>query len=396
VVSGLDVQPSNATCLAGDAPSGDLALATEQVFAGVGGFSQPILMLQEPSSTARWYVVQQGGIVYTFDNQSGVTSRRVFINLTTAIAGASGGEMGLLGMAFHPAWPADPRVYFSYTAIDGAQLVSRVVEYTTADGGATAAANSARVILQANQPASNHNGGHIAFGPDDHLYIGLGDGGSGGDPWGLIGNGQRLSTLLGKLLRINVDGTTGATPYAIPAGNPYAGGAVCNNDTGAFGHNCPEIYAYGLRNPWRWSFDTGSGQLWLADVGQGQREEVNLVVAGGNYGWRCREGSLFFSGDCGPNAGSAIAPVAEYARAQGASITGGYVYRGSAIPQLANRYVFGDFVSGRIWHIARDTAPTLAVTTGFDSNLNISTFAQGANGEIYVVDYGGTLYRLVG
>lgn len=393
LVSGLDARPGNASCLAGDAPSGDLALSTEQVFAGVGAFSQPILMLQEPSSTARWYVVQQGGTVYVFDNQPGVTSRRVFINLEGAIT--SGGEAGLLGMAFHPGWPANPRVYFSYTAMDGSQLVSRVVEYTTTDGGATAAANSARTILQVNQPAANHNGGHMAFGPDGLLYIGLGDGGGGGDPWGSIGNGQRLSTLLGKVLRINVDSSTGATPYAIPAGNPYAGGAVCNFDTGAFTHNCPEIHAYGLRNPWRWSFDSVSGELWLGDVGQGEREEVNRVVSGGNYGWRCREGSLPFNNSCGPNAGSAIAPVAEYGRAQGASITGGYVYRGSAIAQLANRYVFGDFISGRIWHIARNTSPTQVVTAGFDSGLNISSFAQGADGEIHVVHYGGTLHRLV-
>src|SRR5690606_9687045 len=180
---------------------------------------------------------------------------------------------------------------------------------------------SPRILLQVNQPASNHNGGHIAFGPDGLLYVGLGDGGSGGDPWGEIGNGQRLSTLLGKMLRIDVDGGTGGVPYGIPAGNPFAGNPSCSVDTGNFTHNCPEIYAYGLRNPWRWSFDTGSDELWLGDVGQGAWEEVDRIVAGGNYGWRCREGAHAYSADCGSNSASAIDPVAEYGRSAGNSIT---------------------------------------------------------------------------
>ena len=159
--------------------------------------------------------------------------------------------------------------------------------------------------------------------------------------------GSACRPLLGKLLRIDVNGTTGATRYAIPAGNPYAGGAVCNNDTGAFTQNCPEIYAYGFRNPWRWSFDQGSGELWLGDVGQNQWEEVDRVVAGGNYGWRCREGAHAFNGSCGPNAASSVDPVVEYSHAQGFSITGGYVYRGNAVPALSGRYVFGDFGSGQ-------------------------------------------------
>jgi uncharacterized repeat protein (TIGR03806 family) len=194
------------------------------------------------------------------------------------------------------------------------------------------------------------------------------------------------------MLRIDVDS---ATPYAIPAGNMHPGSAVCNNDTGAFTHNCPEIHAYGFRNPWRWSFDAGSGQLWLGDVGQGAWEEIDLVTAGGNYGWRCREGAHPYNGNCGPNAASSIDPVAEYGRSVGTTVTGGYVYRGSAIPQLAGRYVFGDFGSGRIWHIARDTPATLQVTSGFDSGLNISSFAQGADGEVHAIDYGGTLHRIV-
>jgi uncharacterized repeat protein (TIGR03806 family) len=393
-VSGLDVRPSNTSCLAGDAPSGTVSLATEQVFAGVGTFSSPVVMLQEPRSSARWYVVEKTGSVQVFDNQPNVTARREFINLSNQIVGTSGDERGLLGMAFHPDFPTNPRVYLSYTATAGAQLVSRVVEYQTRDAGQTLDAASGQVILQVNQPESNHNGGHIVFGPDGFLYIGLGDGGGGGDAHGSIGNGQRLSTLLGKMLRIDVNGSTGLTRYAIPPGNPFAGGAVCNNDTGAFTANCPEIYAYGFRNPWRWSFDTGSGELWVGDVGQNAWEEVDRVVAGGNYGWRCREGAHAFNGTCGANAGSAIDPIAEYDHSQGVAVTGGFVYRGSAIPALVGRYVFGDFGSGRIWHVARDAAPTQVFTTGFNSSLSIASFAQDPNGELYVVNFGGTLHRL--
>ena len=293
-------------------------------------------------------------------------------------------------MAFHPGYPADPRVYLSYTnATNG--LVSRISEFRTRDGGLTLDPTSELILLTVPQPATNHNGGNIAFGPDGLLYVGFGDGGSGGDPWGGIGNGQNL-VLLGKLLRIDVNGSTGTRAVPHPACNPYAGNALCNAGTGT--QSCPEIYAYGLRNPWRWSFDRGSGELWVADVGQNEIEEVDRVVPGGNYGWRCFEGTQAYNSTCGPNAGSALPPIAQYTHAYGQSITGGYVYRGAAIPALAGRYVFGDFVSGRIWHIARNTPPTLAVTDGFDSGLSIASFGQGIDGELYVVHYGGLLYRL--
>jgi uncharacterized repeat protein (TIGR03806 family) len=397
VISGLDARPSNTTCLAGDAPASTVALGLDQVFAGVGAFSMPILMLQEPKSSASWYVVQKTGIVYAFDNQPNVATKRVFIDLSSKIAvNASDAtdERGLLGMAFHPNYPTDPRVYLSYTAIAGSQLQSRVVEYQTRDGGQTLDDSSGRVILRVNQPEANHNGGNIAFGPDGFLYIGLGDGGGGGDAHGAIGNGQRLSTLLGKMLRIDVNVSGPGPRYAIPADNPFAGGALCNNDAGAFTANCPEIYAYGFRNPWRWSFDSGSGELWVGDVGQNTWEEVDRVTLGGNYGWRCREGAHAFNATCGTNTGNNIDPVAEYSHTFGIAVTGGFVYRGSSIAALSGRYVFGDYGSGRIWTIARDTTPTQEVTTGFDTGLNIASFAQDSAGEIYVVNLGGTLHKL--
>ena len=388
--SGLDSRPDNATCVAGDRPSQSVALGTQRAFASLPPFTNPVLLLQAPNDASRWFVVEQGGVVRAFANQAGVASSVVFVDITTRVR--SGGEQGLLGLAFHPDFPADPRVYLSYTnATNG--LVSRISEFRTRDGGETLDPASEQVLLSVPQPATNHNGGHIVFGPDGFLYGGLGDGGSGGDPWGAFGNGQNLQTTLGKMLRIDVDGVTGAIPYRIPADNPYAGNAPCNAGTGA--QPCPEIYAYGFRNPWRWSFDADSGELWVADVGQGTLEEVNRVVRGGNYGWRCFEGTNAFNANCGPNAASSLPPVAQYGRSAGQSVTGGFVYRGTATPVLAGRYVFGDFVTGRIWHIARDTAPTLTVNAGFDSGLSIASFGQGLDGELYVVHYGGTLHRLV-
>ncbi|MCU0951525.1 MAG: PQQ-dependent sugar dehydrogenase [Burkholderiaceae bacterium] len=387
-VQGLDARPSNTTCLAGEAPTTQVTLALQRAFPSLS-FSSPILLLQAPGSSTRWFVVEQAGRVRVFNNDAAVAATTLFVDIAARVR--SGGEMGLLGLAFHPQFPTDPRVYLSYTT-GSPQLVSRVSEFRSTDGGATLDGGSERILLTVNQPDTNHNGGHIAFGPDGFLYIGLGDGGSGGDPYGAIGNGQNLQTLLGKMLRIDISGDTGTVRYRIPAGNPYAGNALCSTGSGT--QNCPEIFAFGLRNPWRWSFDTGSNELWLGDVGQGALEEINRITAGGNYGWRCREGTNPFNSNCGP-AQNLIDPIAQYGRAAGASVTGGYVYRGTAIPALAGRYVFGDFVSGRIWHIARDTPPTLTVSTGFDSGLQIASFGQGSDGEIFVVHYGGTLHRLV-
>jgi uncharacterized repeat protein (TIGR03806 family) len=390
VTSGLDTRPSNTTCLAGDRPAQSVSLARTRVFSNLPAFASPLLMLQAPGDATRWFVVEQGGTVRVFDNQDSVTTTRTSIDISSRVQCC--GETGLLGMAFHPDFPANPRVYLSYTNANGGVVVSRISEFRSADGGLTLDPTTEVILLTVTQPAYNHNGGNIAFGPDGLLYIGFGDGGSGGDPWGTIGNGQNLTTLLGKLLRIDIGGSTGSVPYRIPAGNLDSSKQLCNTGSGT--QTCPEIYAYGFRNPWRWSFDRVSGELWVGDVGQDTIEEVDRVVAGGNYGWRCFEGTQPYNSTCGPNAGSSLPPVAQYVHPTGNSITGGYVYRGSAIPALSGRYVFGDFGSGRIWHIARDTVPTLTVTTGFDSGLSISSFAQDVSGELYMVDYGGGLYRL--
>src|SRR6187431_1382598 len=298
-LSGLDSRPANSSCLAGDAPSGVVSLAVERVFPNLAAFSSPVLMLQEPASSARWYVVEKTGTVQVFDNQPNVSAKRLFINVTAQIAGSATDERGLLGMAFHPGWPANPRVYLSYTANAGG-LVSRIVEYQSRDGGQTLDAGSGVVILQTYQPESNHNGGNIVFGPDGFLYIGLGDGGSQGDP---NGNGQNKNALLGKILRLDVSG--GGETYAVPPSNPFAGQA------GARG----EVWAYGFRNPWRFTFDRATGDLYIGDVGQNAYEEIDYQPAasrgGENYGWNLKEGLHPYRGSA-PAGAQLVDPVAEY------------------------------------------------------------------------------------
>lgn len=361
------------------------AIGVERVFPGLA-FAQPVAMLQAPGDATRWFVVEQAGRVRVFANIQQPAAFATFADITDRVT--AGDEMGLLGMAFHPGFPTNPRVYLSYTNETAGARVSRVSEFRLG-ADANVDASTERILLTIEQPEANHNGGNIAFGPDGFLYAGMGDGGGGNDPHGAIGNGQLMATLLGKMLRIDVSPASG---YAIPPGNPFEGRPQCGaGGTGA--QPCPEIYASGLRNPWRWSFD--GSILWVADVGQAQREEVDRVALGGNYGWRCFEGTLATGLACGaePNLQP---PVAEYGRSVGASITGGHVYRGSAIPGLSGRYVFGDFVSGRLMHIAGNAQPTRVVTSGFETGLNISSFGRDAAGELYAVDYRGGLYRVVG
>jgi glucose/arabinose dehydrogenase len=369
-------------------PPPGTTLSVQRVFPNLS-FTQPVAMLQVPGDAARWFVVEQTGFVRVFENTAAVGTTTVFVDIDARV-NSTCSECGLLGMAFHPTFPADPRVYLSYTS---GNLQSRISEFRTLDAGLTLDPGTERVLITVDQPETNHNGGGIAFGPDGFLYIGFGDGGGGNDQHGAIGNGQLLMTLLGKMLRIDIDIAT-APFYRAPTDNPFAANPLCGtNGTGT--QNCPEIFAWGFRNPWRWSFDRQSGQLWVGDVGQSALEEVSRVAIGGNYGWRCFEGTRNTGFACGSPA-NLQAPVAEYGRSVGTTVTGGYVYRGTASPALVGRYVFGDFGSGRIWHIAADAAPTLTMTSGFDSGLNISSFGEGNDGEIYVVHYVGTLHRVTG
>ncbi len=390
-VQGLDARPSNTTCLAGEAPAQNVSIAAQRAFPNLT-FQFPLGMHQAPGDSSRWFVIEQAGRIRVFQNVPNVSATQTFIDISARVRAV--GEGGLLGMAFHPNFPANPRVYLSYTT-GNPQFVSRISEFRTTDGGQTLDPASEQILLTINQPFTNHNGGHIAFSPvDGHLYIGIGDGGGANDDFPPIGNGQNLQTLLGKMLRIDVNGTQGTLRYRIPADNPYATNAACS--TGAGSQPCAEIYAYGFRNPWKFSFDRVTGDLWVGDVGQDQWEEVNRVVRGGNYGWRCREGANPFNSNCGP-AQNLLDPVAEYSHANGSSVTGGYVYRGNSIPSLVGRYVFGDFgSSGRIWHIPNTTQPTLRVTTGLDTGIAVVAFGEGVDGELYFINIGsGTLHRIV-
>jgi len=356
-------------------------------------FTDPVLAVQAPGDDARWFVVEQAGRVLVFDNLDTVTATSEFIDISARVQ--DGGERGLLGMALDPQFASNGRVFLHYTRDDG-QLQSVLAAYTSADGGATLDASSELILLTVDQPAANHNGGHLAFGPDGMLYMALGDGGGAGDP---EDNGQDRTNLLGKILRIDV---SSGTDYAIPTDNRWAGNARCTTGVGAA--ECPEIHAYGLRNPWRFSFDGSTGELWAGDVGQGDWEEVDRIVAGGNYGWRLREGAHCFNPPTGcptdNNGDVLVDPDAEYDHSLGGSVTGGYVYRGTSIGALLGRYVFGDFVSGRIFSHTPGSGD-LAPEELFDTTLSISSFALGEDGEIYVVDYGdpaiaadGGLYRI--
>lgn len=363
-------------------------------------------MLQAPNDATRWFVIGKPGVIHVFDNQPNVQSPQEFLNITQRVSESANDELGLLGLAFHPDWPANRRFYVFYSG--GNPLSSFVSEFMADASGTAGDPNSERQLIRIQKPGgqSNHNGGNIAFGPDGFLYIGVGDGGGGNDQHGAIGNGQLRSTLHGKILRIDVNTSNPvATPYLIPSSNPFASVTTLCRDNGNSPSNmdCPEIYAMGFRNPWRWSFDKQTGDLFVGDVGQSAREEVDRVVLGGNYGWRCFEGTRNTGMACGsePNL---LPPIAEYDRSFGQSITGGYVYRGKAFPQLVGRYVFGDFIFGNIWSIAADTQPTLDLVSAnvqpFDSDLAISSFAEDSDGELYVVHYGnnvnpdGALYRL--
>lgn len=387
---GLDARPANSSCLAWERPTAGDAITLTRY--STLTFTAPIAMLQAPGDATRWFVVEQAGRVRVF-TANNPTSASTWIDIDDRVE--SGGEMGLLGMAFHPNFPTDPRVFLSYTAASPRRSV--ISEFTLAAGGNAPDPASERVLMTIPQPESNHNGGGIAFSPSDGLlYIGIGDGGGANDDHPPIGNGQNLRTLLGKIIRIDVSNTSGSVRYLIPPTNPYAAsGAVCNAADTTSAPQCREIYAYGLRNPWRWSFDRSNGELWVADVGQGSREEVNRVVVGGNYGWRCREGTQPTSRAAECPAGSTLDPITEYGRDLGASITGGYVYRGAQNTNLRGHYLFGDFVSGRIFSIAATAAPTQAPRQLIDTNHQIAAFSEGNDGELYVVHYGGELYKIV-
>jgi glucose/arabinose dehydrogenase len=360
------------TATALDPTDGEFTLMLEPVIAS--GLVRPDYLTH--AGDDRLFVVEQPGRIRIL--QGGQLLDRPFLDIADKVT-TDGNEQGLLSVAFHPDYQTNGQFFVNYTRQkDGATVIER---YTVSkDDPDRAADQSGKVVLVIDQPEANHNGGLIKFGPDGYLYIGMGDGGGAGDRHGSIGNGQDRNSLLGKLLRLDV---TNQETYAVPSGNPF------NN----------EIWAYGLRNPWRFSFDRVTGDLYLADVGQNAYEEVNVQSAasagGENYGWRIMEGLHCYNPQEGCDQPGLVLPVAEYSHAEGGcSITGGYVYRGSKYPALQGAYIFGDYCSGIIWSLQRD-GDQWQMTKRLESGVRISSFGEGVNGELYVVDHGGTVYQLM-
>ena len=356
------------------APAGDpnAAIALRKVTEEV---KQPVFVTYAPDGSGRQFVVEKGGTIAVLHD--GKPAASPFLDVSSLIT-SSGSEQGLLGLAFHPNYKQNGQFFVYYTARNGDDTLAG---YQVSSDPEVADPASGKVLFAVPDPAPNHNGGMLAFGPDGYLYVGLGDGGSGGDPWG---NGQNRNALLGKLLRLDVNH---GDPYGIPPDNPWPSGGDARG----------EIWAYGLRNPWRFSFDRATGDLYIADVGQNQYEEIDLQPAGSkggqNYGWNVREGLHCYRGNSCELDG-AIDPIAEYGHGEGCSITGGYVYRGAAFPQLQGTYIFGDYCSGTIWSLRQSTPGQWERRKLLESGLSISSFGEDAAGELYLTDLGGALYQI--
>jgi glucose/arabinose dehydrogenase len=344
----------------------------------VTGLASPVGLVHAGDSSGRLFIVLQNGRIVIYDGAALLA--QPFLDIRSLVACC--GERGLLGLAFHPRYETNGFFFVNYTDLSGDTVVARYS--VSASDPNLADPNSAQIILQIDQPFPNHNGGQLQFGPDGYLYIGMGDGGEGGDP----GNrAQNLNLLLGKMLRIDIDR---GLPYTVPPDNPFSGSTTARN----------EIWAYGLRNPWRFTFDRATGDLFIADVGQNQFEEINWTPAtsrgGENYGWRRMEGAHCFNPASNCNDGSLTLPVLEYGRSDGCSVTGGYRYRGGIYPSLQGVYFYGDLCSGKIWGATRNAGGTWETTQLLDTALSITSFGEDEGGEVYVVNYGGNIFRIEG
>ncbi len=349
-----------------------------QLSAVESGFHRPIYATHAGDGTGRLFVLEQSGKIWLLadDKRATVPFLDVSGLISPSALSSRYSEQGLLGLAFHPDYAENGVFFINYTDRGGSSVVARYE--TMPEQTHLADPSSGQIILRLNQPYANHNGGHIDFGPDGYLYIALGDGGSANDP---LGAGQNRQLLLGTILRLDIDS---AFPYAIPADNPFVNEAAALD----------EIWAYGLRNVWRFSFDRATGDLYLADVGQNQWEEINFQPAasrgGENYGWNAYEANTIFAGGGAPDH---VAPFFAYRHSLGCSVTGGYVYRGSALSELQAAYLFGDYCSGRIWAAWRDSSMTWQTLELMKTNMAISSFGEDEAGEVYVIDYAGSLYR---
>jgi glucose/arabinose dehydrogenase len=355
----------------------DLASLRLELKRVTGGLETPVGVAHAGDGSGRLFVVEKVGRIRVV--QDGILLSAPMLDISDRV-GSSQSEQGLLGLAFHPGFVENGLFFVNYTDRQGDTVVSKF----SMAGPLSADAGSERVLLKLDQPAANHNGGHLAFGPDGYLYIGTGDGGAAGDKFG---NGQNGATLLGAMLRLDVDG---GEPYAIPADNPFVGNSGVRD----------EIWAIGLRNPWRYSFDRLTGDLYIADVGQNVYEEVDLQPAsspgGENYGWPIMEASHCFPAERNCDQVGLTLPVLEYDHSQGCSITGGYVYRGLEFPALQGVYLFGDFCSGKIWGAAVQSESGQPVVELARADVQLSSFGEDEAGELYLLDMGqGELFKLV-
>jgi glucose/arabinose dehydrogenase len=341
----------------------------------VSELENPVLVTSAGDGSGRLFVVEKVGIIRVIQNGDLLTTP--FLDIRDRI-GSRSSEQGLLGLAFHPGYAENGRFFLNYTDTSGDTIIARYL--VSAVDANQAEPSSETRLLKIDQPYANHNGGVVAFGKDGYLYLGLGDGGSAGDPQNLA---QSLQTLLGKILRIDVDSDE---PYAVPPENSFSPGQLA------------EIWAYGLRNPWRFSFDRVTGDLFMGDVGQNQWEEINFLPAGSpagaNFGWKYNEGTHPYSPDTPPAEIQLTPPVFEYSHALGCSVTGGVVYRGEKLPDWNGVYLFSDFCSGTIWGLFQDAQGQWVDQVLFTNQGQISSFGEDDQGEVYVIDYNGRILRL--
>jgi uncharacterized repeat protein (TIGR03806 family) len=384
-ISGLNERPANPDCFLGDTPEATQQVRTTRVFNGLS-FDDPVALYQAPEDSDYWYLVEKEGNIIRFENTPdeafSSSDTETFLDISSRVY-SSESETGLLGIAFHPDYQSNGQIYLSYNNRTGGRTYSRISRFSLDASGEAFDADSEEILLSIEQPAGNHNGGDLKFGPDGYLYAAFGDGGNW-DDW--FDNGQDTDTLLATILRLDVDSEPASgLAYAIPPDNPFVDGG-----------GRAEIFAYGLRNPWRFSFDRETGELWAGDVGQGDLEEVDVVVNGGNYGWPIFEGTECYLGSAGECAGlDHIPPVTEYSHSEGYSITGGYVYRGSNLSLLVGDYLFGDYGYGTIWAYSVDPVTGEGERTSIvNTALFISSFAESHEGEIFVIDYNGSIYEL--
>ena len=343
-------------------------------------FTRPVDLQHAGDNTNRIFVVEQAGIISVFPNDANTSDKKTFLDIRQKVDD-QGNEEGLLGLAFHPDYKSNGFFYVNYTASNPDRtVISRFrVSSQNAD---QADPGSEVVLLTFEQPYSNHNGGQVSFGPDGYLYVAVGDGGSGGDPHN---HGQNRSTLLGTILRIDVDKQEGGKQYGIPADNPFA------KNTNGYRQ---EIFAYGLRNPWRFSFDTANGRLWTGDVGQNAYEEIDIIENGGNYGWNTMEGNHCFEPRNGCDRGGLKLPIHEYGRGDGISITGGFVYRGPSLSGLIGKYIYADYATRRVWSLEHTDLKNPVNSLLLEADFNISSFGIDQNEELYLCGFDGKIHKL--